>query len=738
MSSRRRWCWRELYWPRPLKWTVVQQLMHRLVADPGLGPLVIETRATNETIRFQIAADVRCVRVVESLLSELVPGMQTVTAGVRRAVTRAARLKVTHPLLALDTSRIEAVTRALLAGLSGLRTGEQLVLQLFIGGRVAPMLSRRPPLEARQSWWSLLNHGAQAASGDELARVRERRRQHGALVSVRLGAEAATPQKARALIQRLFGALCTIEAAGVRLRLWPEDPAKLNQIRRPWGYGMQLSSTEIASLTGWPVGEEDLPGLPPVSPRQIPPPNWLAGMRQRLAGRIFAHSSAPGRPVALGIPPRDALLHTVLLGPTGAGKSTALEHLALADITAGRGVVVIDPKSDLVTELLERIPAERVDDVVVLDPTDPSPVGLNPLAAATRQPELTVDAHLATCKAVFADSWGIRTEEILTAALLTLATVGGPAATLVMIPSLLTNPAFRRMVTRQLHDPLGASAFWAKFDAKSPEQQATEIAPVLNKLQQFVIRPQMRAVLGQTQPRFQLREVFTNRTILLVSLNKGVIGSEAARLLGSLLIGQLWPLILSRAALPPERRHLVSIYVDEVHDFLHGIPGDLADALAQSRSLGVAWHLAHQYRSQLTPAMRAAIDANARNKICFGLAAPDARDMAAMASGLEPLDFIRLPRYATYSTAWVDGKETGWISGITLPPHPSRRPAIDARAASRHRYGVPAEETETALTQLTSQPTPTAPATETTSPPAPMASPGEFGRRPTPTKRRQK
>jgi len=64
---------------------MVQQLMHRLVADPGLGSLVIETRATNETIRFQIAADVGCIRVVESLLGELVPGMQTVTAGVRRA-----------------------------------------------------------------------------------------------------------------------------------------------------------------------------------------------------------------------------------------------------------------------------------------------------------------------------------------------------------------------------------------------------------------------------------------------------------------------------------------------------------------------------------------------------------------------------------------------------------------------------------------------------------------------------
>ena len=489
-------------------------------------------------------------------------------------------------------------------------------------------------------------------------------------------------------------------------------------------------------------------------------PRVLALPAARETQRAFATGVADQAGERLGISIGDALYHTVLLGPTGAGKSTALAHLALADIAAGRGVLLIDPKTDLVADILARIPEQRRDDVVVIDLTSSRPVGINPLARTqmahgaaspsaqggqsvaaalpgTSSPELVADTVLATFKGVFAESWGVRVEQVLSAALVTLART--PGATLVDLPLLLTNAAYRqRLIAASGADPLGTGQFWAAYEALSEAQRQQWVGPVLTRLQPFLIRPHLRATLGQAAPSFDLGEVFTRRRIVLVSLNKGVIGSEAARLLGSLLIGQLWPLILSRAVLPPERRHLVSIYVDEVHDFLHGIPGDLADALAQSRSLGVAWHLAHQYRSQLTPAMRAAIDANARNKICFGLAAPDARDMAAMASGLEPLDFIRLPRYATYSTAWVDGQETGWISGITLPPHPSQRPAIDARAASRHRYGVPAEETETALTQLASQPIPTAPATETTSPPAPPTSPGEFGRRLAPTKCRQK
>ena len=730
--------WRTVHWPRPLAWQHACELVCRLAADASLGRLAVQTSATARQIAFQIGATAGQIDQLAAIVGELVPGARLTAspqAGLpadRRRPTAAGRIGLRQPNLALTTARAEAVARAILASLCGLDDGEMLVLQLLIGSRLPPRLVDDRAPSARQNWWRLLTGGVQPARGEELAAIRQRRSQHGALAHLRLGAMASCHQRAAALLQRLFGALKTSEAAGARLRLHWEHPAALWRARRPWQYRLNLSAAEIACLAGWPIGQGELPGLPPVSPRLLAPPPWLAGHRRSLARRQFARTRAGGPNddgLPLGIPAADALLHTVLVGPTGSGKSTALQHLILADARAGRSVVVIDPKRDLVTDILERLPAERADDVVVIDPTSPTPVGFNPLAGPDR-PEVTVDGVLAAFKALFADSWGVRTEEVLTASLLTLARQGGPAATLVAIPALLTNPAFRRQMTAGLDDPLGVSAFWAKYEAISPQQQAQIIAPVLNKLQQLVIRPQLRAVLGQARPRFAIADIFNRRRIILVALNKGIIGAASARLLGSLLLGSLWPRILARAGLPPAQRHLVSVYIDEVHDFIAGIPGDLADALAQARSLGVAFHLAHQYRAQLSPAMRAAIDANVRNTVCFGLSAADAHEMAHRADSLEPADFLSLARFDAYCATWCAGRQTGWLSAATLPPSSARRSAAELTAASAARYGTPAQQTEQQLRSVIWG-EPTTHGTHEHS--APAGDRAQFGRKPTRT-----
>ena len=540
---------------------------------------------------------------------------------------------------------------------------------------------------------------------------------HCAQVGVRIGVAGMSHARAREQLLNIFGAMRSVETSHTRLRLTPESATRLNQASVPW-YPFYttslLAASEIALLTGWPIGDSDLPVLGPISPRVMPPPHWLSSTQSHLAGRVFGVSNAPGHThTSLGISPADSLLHTVLLGPTGVGKSTAMLRLILADIRAGRGVLVVDPKSDLVTSLLERIPPSRHKDVVLLDPTMPQVVGLNPLVsqAARQQPDLVADSLLASFKSIFAESWGVRTEEVLAACLLTLARVSQSlpgVATLVAIPSLLTNPELRRRITSKIDDPLGVSSFWAKFDSWSPEQQRQVIAPVLNKLQQLVVRPHMRAVLGQTAPHFQLDELFTKRKVVLIRLNKGTLGAEAARLLGSLVMGQLWPLILGRANDPPTRRAITSIYIDEVHDFIQGIPGDLADALAQSRSLGVGFTMAHQYRSQLSLAMQRAIDANARNKICFELSGADAKDMAAMAaSHLVPADFMLLSRFRIYASYWCEGAKTGWLSGTTLPPPCICSDPLAIAAASCARYGQPTEQIEAELRHVLGWDTPT-------------------------------
>lgn len=180
---------------------------------------------------------------------------------------------------------------------------------------------------------------------------------------------------------------------------------------------------------------------------------------------------------------------------------------------------------------------------------------------------------------------------------------------------------------------------------------------------------------------------------MLVPLNRGVVGSESSRLLGSLIVGLTWTLALSRASVPAERRHIVSVFIDELQDYL-SLPTDLSDALAQARGLGVGMTLAHQYRDQLPSVIRAGVDANCRNKIVFGLNSKDAKDMAAMAPELSAEDFMTLPRYQVYTSLQSGGKSTGWMMGRTLPPTPALRDPAELYAQSMESYGAAAEETE--------------------------------------------
>ena len=695
--------WHQVRFALPLAQDTAVSLVERILADSSLGRVVLELRASGGQATWALgsSAGERLVSVVR----ELVPGCRVSRGFSRRAVDQAVVVSARPVGAGLATERPSAVVRAVLAALAVTAEDEELVVQLQLGRRFAPeVLGRVEP----QGWLELLGLvPPPSVTGERGRRMRAQVGRHRAAVCLRLGVRAASPLRQRALLQGLLGALRLLEGPGVRLRARTEHPAKLNGVRRPWRTGLELGAGEIVAMAGWPVGEGALPATPSAHPRVLPLP------AARETQRAFATGVADQAGERLGISIGDALYHTVLLGPTGAGKSTALAHLALADIHAGRGVPLIDPKTDLVADILARIPEQRRGDVVVIDPTSSRPVGINPLARAqtTRSgalssvggsapgggasPELVADTVLATLKGVFAESWGVRVEQVFSAALVTLART--PGATLVDLPLLLTNTAYRqRLVAASGADPLGTGQFWAVYEALSEAQRQQWVGPVLTRLQPFLIRPHLRATLGQVAPSFDLGEVFTRRRIVLVSLNKGVLGAESARLLGSLLVGQLWPLILARAAVEPSQRHVVSVFIDEVQDYL-SLPGSLADALAQARSLGAAFHLAHQYRGQLPPALKAGIDANARNKIIFSLSAADAAELARQAIDLEAADFQLLPRFGVYARTMHHGRENPWCQATTLPPTPPTQDALALRASSQARYGQDAAQTEAAL-----------------------------------------
>ncbi|WP_256699335.1 type IV secretory system conjugative DNA transfer family protein [Actinomyces oris] len=600
----------------------------------------------------------------------------------------------------LATERLSAVVRAVLAALAVTAEGEELVVQLQLGQRFAPQaLGRVEP----QGWLELLGLvPPPSLSGERGRRMRAQVGRHRAAVCLRLGVRAASPLRQRTLLQGLLGALRLLKGPGVRLRARTEHPAKLDSVRRPWRAGLKLGAAEVVGMAGWPIGELPLPLLGSGHPRQIAPPLQVgSGSSQRVVGT----GAVPGEAGLVRLPIADAVYHMHLLGPTGVGKSTVLLSLALADAAEGRGLLLLDPKGDLATDFVARLPQERAADVVVLDPTNPCPVGFNPLSGPPELAVVTAEAVLGVLAELFRDSWGIRTADVLSAALLTLARI--PQATLVWLVPLLTNPAFRRRVLALAPaDPLGTDVFWQGYEAKPVRTQAVEVAPVLNKLRQLMLRPGLRAMLGQAQPRFGLTDLLERRRIVVVNLNQGLLGAGAARLLGTLLVAQLWQHLLARQAEPPQRRQIVSVYIDEVQAFLAGLPGSLADALAQARSLGAAFHLAHQYRGQLSAEMMQAVESNTRSKVYFALSATDAAAAARLAPELEAADFQLLAQYQAYATVMHHGHRSGWFSLATRPAPPAVRDPALLYAASHARYGIPAEQTEAELIALTSGGTP--------------------------------
>lgn len=676
-----------LFQKRPFKLEAVFDSLAHLAATHPRGAVVLEIRGYRGRVHYLLGADKKYMgSIMAALTSHIDVSFHPVAVKARRSAAYARRIRVTKPTLSLNTDITEAVTRAGLAAMAAVN-GTESIVQIIIGGSYSPSTTPANLPDPNASWLSVILGNAEKATAETRKAVKEKVCQYNFQCLIRMGTSGNNPNQ----MHGAFSAFKLLESAGVRVYAETEKPEYLNSVHVPWHFPLQLSVKELANFLLFPAGDAELPGIPEAHPKLAPAPAWYRSPTGKSTDRGFA-LSLDAIPKKLSISPRDSLEHTILLGPTGSGKSTAMQHLILADINAGRSVLVIDPKADLVNDVLRRIPEERADDVVVLDPTDPIPVGFNPLAFKDyKNPALIADAVLSILKEIFQDCWGIYTQDLMSAALLTLIRVDG--ASLLWLPMLFTDGQFRKKIVSQVKDKVALQPFWQQFEALKDSEKRQQTAPVLNKMRQFLLRPGLRNVLGQAKPKFNLTDLFYKRKIVLVPLNRGMTGGESARLLGSLIVGLTWTLALSRAELPPEKRNLVGVYIDELQDYL-SLPTDLSDALAQARGLGMSLTLAHQYRDQLPPGIRSGIDANARNKIIFGLNSKDAKDMAAMAPELEKEDFMLLRRYKVYTSFQSGGRNTGWVMGNTLPPPQAIRDAAELRARSQKIYGIPAEQVE--------------------------------------------
>ena len=679
--------WQSMDWTRPFEFETVCNFTTQLNGYSRRQPFIWEIRLTQEKASHLIGADSIDLRFLKEMMTSYNAVRFEKTK--RAKVNSAYNITLSKNHYALKTKEVDNLVRSFLSQSGTLKRNEEIVLQLVVGKSSSPKPILKDLGNPDATLWQKLTGNIPPLSTDSKALMREKLHHSLFQISLRLGIRTDNKAREIQLLKSILASLRILERAGAEFSAKPTSSEKINHGNIPWHFQTIVSSIELASLFLLPAGETQYAGVSSLSPKTILPPIGFSQNTKRLFGYSLEKS-----PRFIGIPAREGLSHTWLLGGTGSGKSTAMLNLFLSDARENHSAVVIDPKATLVSDILERLPKERDKDVVILDPSQTGQsVSINPfdLVKFGVPAELVADMLLGVFQEIFEESWGIYTQDILSHGFHTLAKIDG--LTLIDLPKLLTNKTFRHDLLKNVSDPFLLD-FWQGYNTLSDSARQTMISPVLNKFRSVLLRPALRAVLGQSSGKFSLKDIFDKPRLLLVPLNKGLIGTENAKFIGAILLGCLYQLTLLRAK--ETVRKPVFIYIDEVADYLK-LPVPLEDALSMSRSLGVGYILANQFSKQLPKQLRESIYANCHNQIIFGLSMNEAKELAGLVPELSAEDFYKLPPFQVYARVPIVKNTFKWLSVKTLPAPLAFRHKDEIYGESFKRYGSVFPEEQSSL-----------------------------------------
>ena len=156
----------------------------------------------------------------------------------------------------------------------------------------------------------------------------------------------------------------------------------------------------------------------------------------------------------VSIQEKDRRKHMAIFGKSGVGKTTLMRNMVVADLNAGNGLTVIDPHGSLIDDILDVIPRHRTNDVIYLNPGDPSRIlGLNVLESVDpSQRSLVVSSLISIMRNLWPANGGPRTEYILEHAVYALLKRPEPV-TLAALPKLLLDRNYRKQIVRNVTDP---------------------------------------------------------------------------------------------------------------------------------------------------------------------------------------------------------------------------------------------------------------------------------------------
>ena len=405
---------------------------------------------------------------------------------------------------------------------------------------------------------------------------------------------------------------------------------------------------------------------------------------------FFAKTTFRNQERVFGIKTDDRTRHMYIIGKTGMGKTNLLENLVVQDIRNGHGICYIDPHGDTAEKLLKAIPANRINDVIYLNPSDQNyPLAFNVMESVDPDyRHLVASGLIGVFKKIWADSWGPRLEYILRNAILAL--LEYPGSTLLGVTRILVDKKYRERVVEKVTDPV-IRQFWVdEFPKWSDKVLQEVVSPIQNKVGQFLSSSLIRNIVGQTQSSFDIRQIMDTRKILIINLSKGRIGEDNGALLGAMMITKIQLAAMGRVDIAEEDRNDFYLYVDEFQNF--------ANILSEARKYRLNLILANQYITQIDEKVRDAIFGNAGTIISFRVGAMDAEFLE---KEFMPVfvqnDIVNLPKYNIYLKLMIDGIAGDAFSAQVLPPIYIGDTADNEEkiiAASRERYASSKEEVE--------------------------------------------
>jgi hypothetical protein len=668
--------------PAGLQGAQVSAAWDGLAGLPYTTELIAEVVASEGAITHSLWVPAAARQSVHSTLVGVIPSTRITEASpsLGETATLSLRLFVSTPTV-LSTANAASASRSLLTSLSVLQANEKVVIRWALApgsARTRPEAENPTPRqrEIERAWQAKTVAPGFNVSG---------------LVLIR----AATRARARELAAHIENLLRSRRGLVGGIRVTSERGSRtlaaLPRVRRSSGV---LSTAELVPLLALPLGAA-VPGI------EVGSPEILASRSLARDGRrLFIARDARGeRPVALSA--EAVRHHMAVVGPSGVGKSVLLGNAILSDIEQGHAGVLIDPKSDLVESVLRRIKPEHADRIVVLDAGDLSRPVPSVALLSGGDADARADVLTGTLKSIFAGVWGVRSEFYGRLAFRTLSEI--PGASLSDMGRLFYDEPYLQAAIARLSDPY-LIASWQGYLALSAQARAEHVQAPMARVMTLLSRPRVRAILASADPKLDVARLLAERKWLLVSLAPGAGLSEAgATFVGAALMYVVWSAIEARVALPPERRHLVCLYIDELATLTNGTPFSVELLAERARGLGAGLAVGLQTLGRIGEPTRSALAGNLATIVSFRAGAKEAPTLARELPGISAEDLIALGQYEVAARVGTgSGSAVSVVTGRTVPLPPETGHAEVIRDHSATLYGSRPAEPD--------KPAPTAPA----------------------------